>query len=431
LASALRKARRRLIPLLSICYLVAYMDRANISFAAESMNRDLHFSPKVYGLGAGLFFVTYALCEIPSNRMLLRFGARRWLARIMLTWGLIAVAMMFISGARSFYGMRMLLGIAEAGYFPGAIFYLSQWFPAQERARSISWFYIALPLSNFVMGGAAGFLLRQNGRFGLAGWQWLFLVEGLPAVAMSAVVWFALPDGPATAKWLDVPERQALVEELATDPARKHEHLPHGAGLRLALTSGRVWTIGLLFFLTLGSQYALTFSLPMILRELTGWTAGQVGYLVAGIGVLGAVSMLATAASSDRSGERRLHVMVPCAVMGVAYLAAGVHLAGWGAVVALVVVMVSFYAMQGPLLGLPTMILSGEAAAVAIAIMTMCGIAGGFVGPYFTGWMREATGGYAAGLWALCIPSFLASGCMALLMRHMPPREVTATVSSE
>src|ERR1700735_4628406 len=194
LRSALRKARWRLIPLLSVCYLIAFMDRANISFASATMNRDLHFTPKIYGLGAGLFFLSYAACEIPSNRLLLRFGARRWLARIMLTWGLLAAGVVFIRTPWSFYSLRLLLGVAEAGYLPGALFYLSQWFPAAERARSISLFYIALPLSSTVMEGVAGLLLRQNGRMGLTGWQWLFLVEALPSIALSFVVWFCLPE---------------------------------------------------------------------------------------------------------------------------------------------------------------------------------------------------------------------------------------------
>ena len=198
LGRALRKAQWRIIPLLGLCYLVAYMDRANISFAAESMNRDLHFSAHVYGLGAGLFFISYALCEIPSNRLLLRFGPRRWLARILLTWGLIAMAMLFVHSKPSFYGTRLLLGAAEAGYFPGALYYLSLWFPAARRARSISWFYVSLPLSSAVMGIAAGTLLRLDGRLGLHGWQWLFLVEGLPAVALGLCLWFTLPDSPAT-----------------------------------------------------------------------------------------------------------------------------------------------------------------------------------------------------------------------------------------
>jgi ACS family tartrate transporter-like MFS transporter len=250
LESAIGKARWRLIPLLSVCYLVAYMDRVNISFAAESMNRDLHFTPSIYGLGAGLFFLTYALCEIPSNRLLLHFGARRWLARIMLTWGLLAVGMAFVRSQGSFYGMRMLLGVAEAGYFPGVIFYLAQWFPKAERAKAISLFYIAFPLSSVVMGGLAGVLLRQSGRLGLAGWQWLFVVEGLPAVLLSAAVWFARPDAPASATWLSVEERAAVAEEMAHTEVAVHG----GAGyLRAALTSRYVWGFGLFFFFTLGS----------------------------------------------------------------------------------------------------------------------------------------------------------------------------------
>jgi len=430
LSSALGKARWRLIPLLSICYLVAYIDRANVSFAAETMNRDLHFSPTVYGLGAGLFFLSYALCEIPSNRMLLRFGPRRWLSRIMITWGLLAVAMVFIRGPKSWYGMRLLLGFAEAGYFPGAIFFLSQWFPAAQRARVISLFYIAFPLSSVVMGAAAGSLLGLNGKMGLAGWQWLFLIEGLPAVLLSVVVFTQLPDDPAGAQWLSEPEREALVAELANDPVRRRDALAHvsesrhgapsASGLRTALTSGRSWAIALYFFCTLGSNYALSFSLPLILKDLTGGNAAEVGYVVAGVGLLGAVAMLWTAAHSDRTGERTWHIVAPALVMGAALLVAGLHLRGWGAVVALAVGTAGFFAMQGPLLGLPTMLFSGEAAAVSIAMLTMGGVFGGFVGPYWTGWIREVTGGYGLAIGALCAPCWLGAAMMLSLMKRIP-----------
>jgi ACS family tartrate transporter-like MFS transporter len=433
LSSALSKARWRLIPLLSVCYLVAYIDRANVSFAAETMNRDLHFSPTVYGLGAGLFFLSYALCEIPSNRMLLRFGPRRWLSRIMITWGLLAVAMVFIRGPKSWYGMRLLLGFAEAGYFPGAIFFLSQWFPAAQRARVISLFYIAFPLSSVVMGAAAGSLLGLNGKMGLAGWQWLFLIEGLPAVLLSVVVFTQLPDDPAGAKWLSEPEREALVAELASDPVRVRDALAaaqahvsearHGApavsGLRTALTSGRSWAIALYFFCTLGSNYALSFSLPLILKDLTGGNAAEVGYVVAGVGLLGAVAMLLNARHSDRTGERGWHIVLPAIVMGAALLAAGLHLRGWPAVAALTVGTAAFFAMQGPLLGLPTMIFSGEAAAVSIAMLTMGGVFGGFVGPYWTGWVREVTGGYGLAIGALCVPCWLGAAMMLVLLKRM------------
>ena len=184
----MRKATWRLIPLLSVCYMVAYMDRANVSFAAIEMNRDLAFNAGVYGFGAGVFFVSYAICELPSNMLMLRFGARRWIARIMLTWGLLAAAMMFVKTPVSFYALRFLLGMAEAGFFPGVIYYLSLWFPQEMRSRAISRFYIAYPLSNVVMGLIAGSLLNLNGRMGLKGWQWLFLVEALPAIVLSAVV---------------------------------------------------------------------------------------------------------------------------------------------------------------------------------------------------------------------------------------------------
>ena len=205
--AAVSKASWRLLPLIGLGYGIAYMDRVNISFAALQMNQDLHFSATVYGLGGGLFFLSYAMLEVPSNLLLVRFGARRWIARIMLTWGLLAAGMMFVKTPTQFYVMRFLLGSAEAGFFPGVGFYLMQWFPAAHRGRAISRFYVALPLRSVVMGAVAGSLLNRHGQFGLAGWQWLFLVEGLPAVILSAVILVGLPDSPAQAAWLTDNER--------------------------------------------------------------------------------------------------------------------------------------------------------------------------------------------------------------------------------
>src|SRR5271165_259930 len=200
--SAMRKATWRLIPLIALGYGTAYMDRVNISFASLQMNRDLHFSASIYGFGAGLFFLSYAACEVPSNLLLVRFGARRWIARIMFTWGLLAIGMMFVKTPVQFYGMRFLLGMAEAGFFPGVVFYLMQWFPAEMRARTMSRFYVSLPLSSAVMGALAGALLNLQGKLGLAGWQWLFLVEGIPPVVLGVVFLIFRPDNPAKAKWL-------------------------------------------------------------------------------------------------------------------------------------------------------------------------------------------------------------------------------------
>src|ERR1700693_2940699 len=209
-ASAQRKASLRLIPLIAVGYGAAYMDRVNISFASLQMNRDLHFSATTYGFGAGLFFLSYAACEVPSNLLLYRFGARRWLARIMISWGLVATAMVFVRTPTQFSIGRFALGMAEAGFFPGVIFYVAQWFPVELRARSISRFYIAWPLSVVVMGALAGALMGLDGHLSLTGWQWLFGVEGFPAVILGVVFFFVLPDGPATARWLTEAGRTAV-----------------------------------------------------------------------------------------------------------------------------------------------------------------------------------------------------------------------------
>src|SRR5580704_4180537 len=244
-ASAMRKATLRLIPLIGLGYGAAYMDRVNISFAALQMNRDLHFSATTYGFGAGLFFLSYAACEVPSNLLLYRFGARRWLARIMVTWGLVAMAMVFVRSPTQFYIARFLLGIAEAGFFPGVIFYLTQWFPPELRARSVTRFYIAWPLSSAVMGGLAGVLMGLDGRLGLSGWQWLFAIEGLPAVLLGVVFFMLLPDGPASARWLTEPERSAVLERQAeTAPAARG----HSGSIRAALEDARVWLLGAWMF---------------------------------------------------------------------------------------------------------------------------------------------------------------------------------------
>src|SRR3984957_3734396 len=255
--SAQRKAGLRLIPVIGIGYGLAYIDRLNLSFASLQMNRDLHFSASVYGFGAGLFFIGYALCEVPSNLALLRFGAKRWLARIMFTWGLLAAAMMFVRTPLEFNAVRLLLGVAEAGFFPGGIYYLTLWFPARMRARAVSRFYIAMPLSSAVMGSLAGWLLGLDGKLGLTGWQWLFLVEGLPAVLFSFVILKMLPDGPAKAEWLTPEEKAWLAGQLKTDS--EQAHIGHEAGVLKSLLSPKVWMIGAFFFCALTTNYAYGF----------------------------------------------------------------------------------------------------------------------------------------------------------------------------
>jgi ACS family tartrate transporter-like MFS transporter len=422
LESALRKARWRILPLLSLGYLAAYTDRVNISFAAESMNRDLHFSPSVYGLGAGLFFISYALCEVPSNWLLLRFGARRWLARIMLTWGLLAMAMVFAHSRTSFYGMRLLLGVAEAGYFPGAVYFLSLWFPAKERARAISFFYVSLPLASVVMGSVAGALLRLDGVLGLRGWQWLFLVEGLPAVLLSLGIWFMLSERPRAAKWLREDEREALQGELA-DAHAPEEHSHRRSALLVVLRDVRVWLLGLSALCLLGSNYAVNFFLPEMLRMLTGASVARVGYLIATAAAAGAVAMVVFGFHSDRMRERRWHVVVPALIMALLMLVAGLHLRGWVAAIVLLIAMPVFFAMQAPWVAVIVELFRGEKAALAIATINMLGIVGGFLGPYWMGWMRELTGGFAVGIGSLCVPWVVMAASIAWVTR--PQRKVT------
>ena len=416
-ASALRKATWRLVPLIGLGYGAAYMDRVNISFAAVQMNQDLHFSAAMYGLGAGLFFVSYGLCEVPSNLLLVRFGARRWLARIMLTWGLLAMAMMFVRTPREFYVMRFLLGMAEAGFFPGVVYYLTEWFPPEWRARTISRFYVALPLSSTVMGSLAGWLLGLNGRLGLRGWQWLFVLEGLPPLVLSGLFWRYLPDSPADAAWLTEAERGWLMARLAAARAGRDDGGHAWARLAGVVRDPRVLMMAGVYLCQLTVLYAWAFSAPVILEGLTGWTIGGVGRFIAWLGVAGAAAMLVGASHSDRTGERTWHIAAPFLVMGAAYGAGGLLHRPLFAVVAFSVAVVAYNAMQGPLLMLPSTFFSGPRSAVGYAALNAVGILGGFLGPAWMGWARELTGDYRRGLLSLAMPSLVAAGLVWFLGR--------------
>ncbi|MGB6194062.1 MAG: MFS transporter [Terracidiphilus sp.] len=416
-ASAVRKASWRLLPIISLGYLLAYMDRINISFASLRMNSDLHFSATVYGLGAGLFFIGYALCEVPSNLLMLRVGPRRWLARIMFTWGLLAVATMFVRTPLEFYTVRLLLGIAEAGFFPGIVYYLTLWFPGNMRARAVSRFYIALPLSSVVTGALAGWLMGLQGTLGLAGWQWLFLVEGIPSALYSFVILFMLPDGPGDAAWFTDAEKSWLRAQLAVDGDKAH--LGHDATVLQALLSPKVWMIGLYFFGMLTCSYGFGFSAPAILQEITGWGLAQVGYLIAAFGVAGAACMLLVGTSSDRRGERKFHCMVPCLLTAAGFLAASFATPPWLVVLGLFVSFSAFMGQLGPAVALPTEFLAGRAAAAGIAAMNTITMFSGFVGPYWMGVMKDATGSYWAGLRGLVIPALGSAVIMFLLTRSL------------
>jgi len=411
IAPVLAKARRRLIPFLFLLYIVAYLDRINVGFAALQMNRALGFSATTYGFGAGIFFLSYVLFEIPSNVILARVGARRWIARIMISWGLVSSAMMFVRGAAGFYTLRFLLGLAEAGFFPGIIFYLTRWFPARERARTIAAFMTATQMAGVIGGPVSGALLSLHGAGGLDGWQWLFLLEGIPAVVLGVSVLGVLTERPEEAAWLSDLERAALAARLKDESRAQRAETT-----RAALGNGRTWLLAVVYFTIPVTIYGIGFWLPQMLKAASGASDFVVGLLSAIPYVAGAIAMVIVGRRSDRTGERRWHVAVP-AIVGAAALALSTASTGivWS-VLTLSVAMLGVASMFGPFWALTTSTMGGVGAAASIALVNSVGNTGGFVGPYLLGALNDTTHGFAAGLFA--IAAMLATGgALVLLIR--------------
>jgi ACS family tartrate transporter-like MFS transporter len=414
-ATALSKISWRLLPLIGLGYGIAFMDRINISFAAQRMNADLHFSATIYGLGGGLFFLSYALFEIPSNLLLVRFGASKWIARIMLTWGVLAICMMFVRTPLEFCVLRFLLGLAEAGFFPGALYYLTTWFPSAYMGRAISRFYVAWPLSNMVMGAIAGMLLGLQGRLGLTGWQWLFLIEGLPAVVMSAVILFFLPDTPASVRWLTEVEKSWLEQRMISDltrPSRRQDQ-----SIWKALLNPMVFAFTAVNFISLGCNYAFGLSAPVLLSGATHLDATKVGFIVAAGGALGAAAMIFNGWHSDRHGERYLHLAFPLALSALAFTVLSLTTSAVPVVGAYWLAMCATAAWGAVFWLAPCETISRNAMAVSVAAINSIGISGGFVGPLLWGMARDATGSFRAGLMTLAA-AFLCAVALSLLMRH-------------
>lgn len=416
--STLAKASWRLLPMIALGYGISYIDRVNISFAAATMNADLGFSATVYGFGGGLFFLSYAAFEVPSNLLLVRVGARRWLARIMVTWGLIAVGMMFVRTDWQFYAMRFLLGLAEAGFFPGVIYYLTQWFPSAHRGRAISRFYVAWPLSAFVMGGLAGALLSLDGLWGLEGWQWLFLVEGLPAVAMGFVFLVFLPDNPQTVRWLSAGEKDWLARRLAADAAAlapvKHGFLP-------ALTNPVVLQLVAINFITLGCSYAFTLSAPTILDQMTGWGPTNVGYLISFAGLSATVGILFTGWNSDRTRERYLHLTIPILMMAAGYVVLATSPPPLVTASAYVLTLIGSSGVAAAFWLVPGDLLHPRVVAVSVAAINALGSLASFAAPWLWGIAKDATGGYGLGISVLPV-AYLIAAAIVLALRYQAKR---------
>jgi ACS family tartrate transporter-like MFS transporter len=413
-ARAIRRVRRRLIPFLALLYFVAYLDRVNVGFAALQMNAALHLSPLDYGRGAGIFFIGYFLFEVPSNLTLARVGARIWIARIASVWGIVSIGTLFVVGPRSFSAARLLLGAAEAGFFPGVVLYFTYWFPARERARAVAQFSMASMAAGIVGAPLSGALLSLGGAGGLDGWQWLFLIEGLPAVVLGVVALAYLDNGPAGARWLPDDEKAWLVEALR----REQDDVPRTrvSTVRVSLLDPGVWRLALVLFLIVTSGYGFSFFLPQIVRRVSGGSNLGVGLLTALPFVAGAIGMIVVAARSDRTGERRWHVAV-CAALAAAGLASSSFTGSpMLALLALSCGAVGLYSATPPFWALPTAFLRGAGAAAGIGLINSVGNLGGFVGPYLMGWMQDLSGDFRLGLRALAL-SAICSGLLVLTVR--------------
>jgi ACS family tartrate transporter-like MFS transporter len=414
---AIRRVRLRLIPFLALLYFVAYLDRVNVGFAALQMNAALGLSPTDYGRGAGIFFLGYFLFEVPSNLALARVGARVWIARIAIVWGLVSIAAMFAAGPRSFAALRFLLGAAEAGFFPGIVFYFTYWFPARERARAVAQFSMASMAAGIVGAPLSGALLSLRGAAGLDGWQWLFLVEGVPAVALGIVALFYLTDGPAHARWLPEDERAWLVDALqrerATSPGA------HAHTIRVGLLDPGVWRLAAVLFLIVTSGYGFSFFLPQIVKRLSGASDLAVGMWTAVPFFVAAIGMITIAAHSDRTGERRLHVAACAAIAAVGLASSSFTAAPAGALAALAFGAIGLYSATPPFWSMPTAFLRGDGAAAGIGLINSVGNLGGFVGPYLMGWLQDVSGDFRLGLRVLAA-SAVCSGLVVLTIRARP-----------
>jgi MFS transporter, ACS family, tartrate transporter len=410
----------RLLPFLFLLYIVAYLDRINVGFAALQMQRQLGFNDAVYGLGAGMFFAGYFFFQIPSNLILQRVGAKLWISVLLIAWGLISCSGALVTTPRGFYAQRLLLGLAEAGFFPGVILYLKSWFPANAQARTVAWFMTAGPLSGVVGGPISGALLSLHQRGGLAGWQWLFLLEGLPAVALGAVVLFYLHDHPQEAHWLSVEQRAWLIDTLS------HERQPAGGAPRAnafgAARDPRIWLLAVVYFGGNACTYGITLWLPNMIRRLPGVSDFLTGLVSVVPYVAAAAVMVLVGLHSDRSGERRWHTAIPAFAGAVPLMLAGSSTSLVLLIAAMSLAMAGVSSRLGPFWALTNGLLRGSAAATGIALVNSVGNLGGFFGPYIVGLARSATGQFRLG--SLLLGLILAlSGFLVLLVRGQNVRQ--------
>jgi len=413
--TTLKKIGWRLIPFLALLYFAAFIDRVNVGFAALQMNRDLGFSAYVYGLGAGIFFVGYCLFEVPSNLILHKIGGRVWIARIMITWALIAGAMAFVSGTTGFYALRFLLGVAEAGFFPGVVCYLTNWVPAARRAQLVGTFMTAIPISTAIGGPISSAILTLDGKLGLGGWQWLFLLETIPSLILGVVTLYYLRDTPAQAQWLTAEEKDWLTRTL--DAERSYRRSKYDHSIMQALTNSRTLALSLCYFGVEIGLYGVILWIPQIFTNV-GFPAQSVGYVVAIPYAIAAIGMVLWCRHSDQTKERVWHIAA-ASLVGFAGLAASAFLPNSPilSVAAITLGATGTLAILPIFWTLPAAILSGAGAAGAIALINALGNIGGFVGPFVIGWIKDATGNFTYGLLVVA-SGVLLTGILALVIGH-------------
>jgi ACS family tartrate transporter-like MFS transporter len=422
----IRKISWRLLPLIVIIYFVAYIDRTNVGFAALTMNKALGLTSYVFGWGAGIFFLGYFLFEVPSNVILEKTGARIWIARIMITWGIISGAMAFATGPASFLTLRFLLGVAEAGFFPGMILYFTFWFPKAYRARVISALFIAVPGSNALAAIISGAILDMDGVLGLAGWQWMFIIEAVPAVLLAFAVLALMTDRPALATWLAPDEKEWLETQLA-DERRRIESAEH-LSLGRALMDTRVLALSAIYFTIVTATYGITFFLPQIVKGI-GLSNMQTGLVTAIPYTIGTIGMLLWGASSDRHDERRWHFCLAAVLAAAGLVGAGMFGSSFTALAFMSVATIGLYGSKPAFWPMPSVFLTGTAAAGGIAMVNSIGNLGGYVGPFIVGWIKDSTGSFEAGLYFLAA-SALASGIIAWFAVQSAPRARPAAGAS-
>ena len=413
------KVTWRLLPFLFICYVAAYLDRVNVGFAKLQMLADLQFSETVYGLGAGVFFIGYFFFEVPSNIIMHKVGARVWIGRIMITWAIISAAMLYVTSPTMFYVLRFLLGVAEAGFFPGIVLYLTYWFPAQRRSRMNALFMIGIPIAGVIGGPLSGWILNAfNGAHSLAGWQWLFAIEAVPSLILGVFTLFYLPNSISGASWLSADEKQLLQENIASESSGKNDHALSGV-----FGNPRVWLMAAIYFCCMMGLYGVSFYLPTLIKAAGVKDALDVGMLTAIPYGCAVVAMLFNARSADRTGERRWHFSVASALGGLGLMLATIY----GDNVTLAMAALSLgtaglLATMPVFWTYPSAILGGTAAAAGIAMINSVGNLAGFVSPSIIGWMKDVTHSTNAGMYVVSAALFLGAVLALLQPRSLVNR---------